>query len=388
MNNRNRQGNKTAAKIVHLLPGLGIGGCERIVLNLNKAFDPALFDSTILYWLPQPTMLDAPVFQDLRPRVHKLELPKVASSASVHAISQYLKRSKTALLHTHLMDADLLGFFAAKFRGLPHVATIHSYPFPFLKRHCLRYKTMSLFGTHLVCVSEMVKKHVAAMTGIGPGKISVIHNGVDLSHFTSPTTDSERKELRRQFGCDEHTFIVGYISRVIEKKGHEFLLDAVPQVIERCGNALFLIVGDGNLRGPLIARAKQLGIGAHVFFTGSRTDIPELLSIMDVYICPSLHESFGLSVIEAMAAAKPIIASNMTVIPELIAPGKNGIIVPLRDAAAIADAIIDLFKNPGKRKTLAQAAFERAHSFSLEKAARSLEDLYRSLLNKGYTRLS
>lgn len=380
MNNRNNDATSPQVKIAHLLPGLGIGGCERIVLNLHLTFAPAILDSTILFWDKEADLLGEPAYNKLRP--FKLELAKPFSIASVIAIYKYLKHSKTELLHTHLTDADLLGFFAAKLLGIPHVVTIHSYPFPALKTHCLRYKFMTMFGTRIICVSEVVRKHVVKKTCARSDRISTIYSGIDLRQYPADLPGPENRRLREEYGIKDFSFVIGCISRIVVDKGHEFLLRAVPLVLAKCKNACFLIVGDGHLREALKNQARQLGIENSVIFAGMRTEIPKTLSLIDLFVYPSLHESLGLSVIEAMAAAKPIIVANSTVIPELITHEKNGIIVPLADPEALAGAIIDLYGNPEKRAALGRAASCKAQSFSLDQTARSLEQLYSSLIFK------
>jgi glycosyltransferase involved in cell wall biosynthesis len=241
---------------------------------------------------------------------------------------------------------------------------------------------MTMISTYIICVSNTVKNHVVNAAGIPPKKLSVIYSGSDLSRFSPAVIEPKRDETRRRLGISKQAFVVGCISRIVDDKGHEYLLDAAPKIIERCGNVFFLLVGEGNKLKPLREQAERLGITDRILFTGPRSDIPDLLSTIDLFVYPSLHEAFSLSIIEAMAAARPIICSNYTAIPELLTSGKCGIIVPLRDSAAIADAVIDLYNNPAKRESLANTAFEKSRTFSMEQTARSLEALYRSLLDK------
>ena len=241
---------------------------------------------------------------------------------------------------------------------------------------------MTMLSSHIVCVSDAVKNHVLKMTHARLSKVSTIYNGINLQQYPAVLSGQARCELCNQFGIKKNAFVIGFISRVTPGKGHEYFIRAITRVIAHSNNAYFLVVGDGPAREEMAELARQRGVEKHVFFTGTRIDIPEILALMDVFVYPPMYEAFGLSVIEAMAAGKPVIAAHSEVMPELITHDTNGLIIPIHNADAIADAIIDLYDNPGKRAAFSRAAMEKAKSFSIEKTAHTLETLYHSLLDK------
>lgn len=371
--------------VLHLIPGLGIGGAEKVVLALCQNADASLFRPLILHWGEQEALGNDVA---LHAAIIRETLPRVVSLSSLFKIYNHVKSQGVDIIQSHLIDADLLGFMAAVIAHIPFVITIHSYPFPVEKRHGLRYRFFSLFHGKFVCVSQTVKDHFAYATGIQKEKIDVIHNGIPIEVFSKHLSSTQKEALRYSLAIPDNHRIVGTVARLIEDKGHRYLIEAVPTVLQAHQETTFLFVGDGELKNQLIDLCKKLQIEKNVIFTGSRNDVPALLDIMDIFVYPTFREALGISVIEAMAMGKAIVATNDAAIPELITHEKEGLLISPGSSDEIARHIIDLLDHPEKRNVLGSAARVRSLNFTSEKMTRSMEGIYRKLLINYFPPLS
>ena len=360
--------------IAHLIPDLGLGGAEKYVLNLFQRSDKEQFHQKIIYWSGRQELVEDIAFD--KEDIIKLNIGRIPSVETIFRLAQFLKRSKIDILHTHLIDADLMGFFASLILWIPQLITIHSYPFPTERRHCFRYKVMSLFKTDLLFVSNRVKAFVLSRTGISPNKTHVVHTGIDLQRYCIKQSQQNKEGLRNSLSIDSRSKIVGNVSRLIDGKGHRHLLMAAVEILRDFPNTMFLIVGDGELRDELIGLSNSLGISEHVRFTGSRMDIPELLDIMDIFLFPAYDEAFGISALEAMAMGKPIIATNDAAVPELITNREEGILIEPKDPKLISVSVQDLLVNPEECVRMGIAARNRSRLFSIERMVADIEEIY------------
>lgn len=371
---------KKKINIVHLISSLGLGGSENIVFTLYERCDRERFDTKIVYWEDNQALLRGKNYSSSE--IIRLRLKKVVSAGTFVQVTRLLRNLKATLIQTHLIDADLIGFFASRLARIPLLITIHSYPFPVERRHFYRYRLISFFSKRILCVSNTVKKHLISPVGINGGKIEVVYNGIDLKRFSIESDKENRERLRKSFGIRPTAKIIGNVSRLIEDKGHEYLLMTIPEILKIHPDIKVLIVGDGELKTALIEQCKKLNISNYVIFAGARTDIPELLDIMDIFVFPTFREAFGICILEAMAMGKPIIATDDAAIPELIENHKEGILVHPGEPRSLSEAILTLLNNPLKSKKMGQAAKERVKDFSLEKMVKRFESIYDELIKR------
>jgi len=364
--------------IVHLIPALGIGGAEKIILDFCKLYNKEVYAITVAYWGDNEALLEP--LRDTGVRVVKLNLIKVISLDSVKKIAGLLKEVSADLIHTHLIDADFLGFLSAKLAGISIVMSIHSYPFPHKKTHCGRYWLMSKFTNRVVCVSETVKKYLMTHSRIPSQKIAVVYNGININRFSFRYPESEKMKLRNDLGIKEGYRIIGNVSRLVPDKGQEYLLRAVPAILKEHLKTIFLIIGDGELRGMLIRLAKELKIEENVIFTGTRDDIPALLNIMDIFVFPTFNEALGISVLEAMAMGKPVVATNDAAIPEIVEHGREGFLVAPGELEVLIKTILKLFSKDVCLEEIGKTAQKRAQYFSMEKMVQGIEQVYQKVL--------
>ncbi len=178
-------------------------------------------------------------------------------------------------------------------------------------------------------------------------------------------------------GINLSSKVVGTVGRFDEQKGHMFFLKAIPKILQDVPDVRFIFVGDGSLRSKLEKMGRELEVNQNIIFTGVRRDIPEILSIMDVFVLPSIFEGFGIVLLEAMAVGKPVVASRAGGIPEIVEHGLTGILIEPANPSAIAGSVVKLLKNPVEAKRIANAGrAEVERKFTADAMARKIEGVY------------
>jgi glycosyltransferase involved in cell wall biosynthesis len=208
-------------------------------------------------------------------------------------------------------------------------------------------------------------------------KVHVIHNGVDLAHF-SPRQPP--LGLRSSLGISAGARIVGSVGRFVPYKGYSHLLEAARLVEHALPDTHWILVGDGEERPNLETQARKQGMQRQIHFAGWREDIPEILSLCDVFALPSLAEHFGRVLIEAMAMGKAVVATNAGGVPEIVTHGETGLLIPPGNSTALAEALLTLLQDPSLSARLGLAARRRAEAcFSLSRHVEAVESVYRKL---------
>jgi len=229
-----------------------------------------------------------------------------------------------------------------------------------------------------IVVSEFLRKTLTEGRGISDERVVRIYNGIELDQFHP---DLKRSNLRKQWGITTEAPVIGAIGRLVWQKGFEYLIEAMPEILQDIPQAKLLLVGEGPLRHELEGLARELNVYTRVIFAGFRSDIQDLLSIIDILSVPSLLEGFPMITLEAMAMAKPIVATQIEGIVEQISDSDEGILVPSKDTEALASAILRLIKDRELRNRLGAAARSKIERyFSIEKVVKETEKVYLSLL--------
>jgi glycosyltransferase involved in cell wall biosynthesis len=226
---------------------------------------------------------------------------------------------------------------------------------------------------HLVVVSRAIDRKVAEEGREGAPR-TLIYNGVDLERYDHQEPCCT---LREEYGMDADAEIVGVVGRLELEKGHPTLLEAWPLVLAEIPCAYLIIVGEGSRLDALREIARGLGVERHVIFTGRRDDIPAITAALDVAVLPSYREAQGLTILEAMALARPVVASNVGGIPEMIEDGRNGLLVPPHDPAALAGAIVRLLADHQLADMIGRAGHDTVHDrFCIQMMVNSVQELY------------
>ena len=297
---------------------------------------------------------------------------------AVRALATELAAFEPEVIHNHMFRAEVVGTKAALLLGElgcrrpAIISTVHSSRVRCIEdRETLRQLTPLM--DRLIVVSRAIKEKIEDEGRYGP-PVSLIYNGVDLQRYNHQQPCCT---LHEDYHLDPEAQIVGVVARLEAEKGHRTLLAAWPEVIAAVPKARLLIVGEGSEQDALESQAGQLGIADTVIFTGRREDVPAVTAALDVAVLPSYREAQGLSVLEAMALGRPVVASRVGGIPEMIDDGVSGLLVPPHDPPALAAALVKLLTDHPFADMLAHAGHELVHDrFCIELMVRSIEDLY------------
>jgi len=294
-------------------------------------------------------------------------------------IRRRLRRLRPDVLHFN--DPHALSSAGVASLGLRIPARVAARRAGFEIRFAARYRFLC---DRVVCVSQDVAR-VCRESGIPSQLLRVVHDGVDPSRVRS----GDRERGRRALGLSDEQPLLLTVARLTEPKGHEFLVGALPEVVERHPNVCVALVGDGELSRPLQTQARQLGVDSHVRLLGFRDDVPDLIQASDLFVFPSHTEGLGSTLIDAMLAGRAIVTTTGGGIPDLTAsddPHAEPVAwtVPPRDARALSRAILEALDSPHKRAALEARAQQRAERlFTARRMVEATLALYRELLDVG-----
>jgi glycosyltransferase involved in cell wall biosynthesis len=311
---------------------------------------------------------------------HVLKMNGMFDLEWVRKACQLVRREGVSLIHAHEFDGVTHGSLVARLVGVPCVATVHGKNYYWEKRRRrLAYRVVSRIAT-MVAVSEDLKRFITRSVGVPAERIKVIYNGQDVC----PLIGLEEKQcLRAGLGLEEDEQVVGVVGSLYPVKGHEYLLAAVPQVLTSHPRAKFLIVGRGDLESRLKEEVKQRGLEKQVRFLGFREDVSALLSLMDIFVLPSLSEGLSIALLEAMAAGKPVIATDVGGNPEVVVDGETGFLVPPRNADALAAKLLLLLADKHQTRRLGENGRRRVQQyFSFQAMVNKYQDLYENCLQR------
>ena len=291
------------------------------------------------------------------------------------AFAQLLQRESVRVIHAHEFTAITYGTMLGKLVGVPVVATIHGknyYWEQFKRRTAYRLVSRS---AQMIAVSEDLKGFVVERTGVAAERIRVVYNGVDA--YALPNTDHVRT-VHDELELHRWDKVIGSVGSLYLVKGHIHLIRALPEILRVCPRTLMLLIGQGDQEPVLKAEASRLGVDTHIRFLGFRNDVHLLLSLMDVFVLPSLSEGLSMALLEAMAAGRPVVATRVGGNAELVQEGKTGFLVPAENPHALADRVVSLLRNNDEARAFGRCGEQRVEDhFSLVGMARNYEECYR-----------
>ncbi len=354
-------------RVVLMITELRPAGAERVVFELATRLDRTRFDPHVLA-LWSMGGVDGPFAQHLRDAgvpVHMLRVGSKVDLTRVPPLVQLLRDLRPRILHAHLFHANLVARLVAPLVGHPRViATHHVVERRKLGPRMVLDRLSARLDDRTVAVSDAVARFAKAECGANG--VVLVPNGVELGPFRDarPAPDLAGRGAK----------LVGALGRLDPQKGHDDLLRAWPRVLAAHPDARLAIAGEGLLHRDLERLASRLGIEGSVTLHGHRADVPAFLAALDVFCMPSRWEGFGLALVEAMAAGKPCVASDVDSLPEVL--GDAGVLVPKEDPDALGRAIVGLLDDPARRADLALRARARAERYSVEKMVLAYEELY------------
>ena len=305
--------------------------------------------------------------------------------STVRAIRSYIVKNGIDLIHTHGYKADIYGYAAVRGKSIASVATCHSWPDGArrLRRPTLLLKfygaldkaALKRFGI-VAAVSDPLADLLARQV-IHRNDIRSIPNGIDVEMFAKaqPTFGEEIGKGKRT--------VVGMIARLVAGKGSDLFLRAAQTALERFPDTIFTLIGNGPERKRLEELARELKIEGNIIFAGERHDMPEVYASLNMVVLPSLSEGMPMSILEAMAAGKPVVASSVGAIPSIVLPGRTGLLIEPGDLTGLREAIERLLTTPELCTRLGKAGqtLIRQH-YSAETMARNYLDIYQQVLDR------
>jgi len=367
-------------RLVYVIDKLGRAGAQSHLHQLASRLDRTRFSPEVCCLLHGGPLADS--LRTLGVPVDELELGRIYGPrgwAALVRLARRLRRQRAQIVHTYLVSANVFGTLAGRLAGVPAVITSRR-DMGFSRNWRLRLVEERLVNPlvdRVVAVCPAVAAEALRERGLDARKVVTIPNGVDIEAW-DPARYS-REESRSELGLVADEAAVGVVANLTPVKGHADLLQAAAHVLAR-RRARFVFVGDGPLRFELEALARQLGVGERVLFAGTRGDVARLLCGLDVVAIPSHSEGLSNTLLEAMAMARPVVATAVGGNTDVLRDGHNGRLVPPRDPAALAAALLALLEAPEAARRLGDAARRFvAAEFPLSKMVTRYEEFYRSL---------
>ncbi|RMD85616.1 MAG: glycosyltransferase family 1 protein [Calditrichaeota bacterium] len=369
-------------KVLQLVSTTGFAGVERFIIELSKELLKSEFQPVIGIIRnehnPDDTLKIAAEKVHIQTRVFNCS--GRFDLRTLKSIRNYVKQENISLIHSHQYKANIFNLLATINMKCVKMTTCHLYDdinydfkfkiYTFLDKFALRR------FNHIVTTSEQIKSDLQKFRLNGK-RVSVVYNGIDLTRFQK---SFNRNQIRKALGISNNTKVIGTIGRICTQKNQELIIESATSIIKQKPETIFLIIGDGPLRVALMSKIKRLNLSEKIIFLGQRDDIPELLSVMDIFVLPSLDEGLPLALLEAMAARLPVVVTPVGSIPDVVEDGISGLIINGKKQAFI-DAILFLLNNPEKAKLLGEHAYVRvARRFTNQEMGCHYLQIYKDLL--------
>lgn len=307
-----------------------------------------------------------------------------SSLAIAFRLAKIFRQFGPDIVHTHKYKDSILGSIVARCMGVPHVIrVVHGMPEPFKGLRNVKMAGYAIadrlvttcYVDKVIAVSSDIEK--VLLQTYGSNRVVCIHNGIDLDavHVTM-----QRADKRKEWHVDDQAVLVGTVGRLVPVKGHTILLEAFRILRQRHHNVRLIFVGDGPLRGFLETEAKRLGLDQSVIFSGHQERSYDFINMMDLFVLPSRHEGVPMVLLEAYALKRPVIASQVGGIPEVVTHAHSGLLVSPEDPEAFARAMSDLIEDQAKALAFGEAGRSQVEcEFSASIMADRTAGIYRSL---------
>ncbi len=369
----------TKIRLLQMLTNFHIGGTERQVANLVLGIDSAHFDLHLAcLWNSGELLAELEGLRVPRSefRIGSLYSPKTLWQAI--RLAHYVRRNLIQIVHSYGFYPNVFTVPAARLAGASIVVASIRDTGDWLTPMQRRLQKLVCRMADCVLVNAEAIRRNLLEQGYDGRNIVVIRNGITLSRYAGKERNDK---VRRELGIPLSARLVAVFSRLNRFKGVEYFLKTASELAGKFPDVYFLVVGDGANKKELEEYARHLGLGQRIVFTGFRSDVPDLLSEVAISVLPSLSEGTSNTLLESMAAGVPVIATRVGGNPEVIEDGVSGLLVPIRDSAALAAAASRLLEDEGLALALGFAGKRRVSElFSLEGSVHQTEHLYQRLV--------
>ena len=302
----------------------------------------------------------------------------------IPAIHDLIRREAVDVIHAHTRVTQTLAFFISKLSGVPFVTTAHGFYKPRLGR-----KFFGCWGERVIAISPLVAEELKKTHGVKEDKIRLIQNAINAEEFTARFSKKDPKEMRRELDIPDNALVLGSISRLVQDKGHAYLIEAVKKLKKTTPDIFLVILGDGRENENLENLIRQSDLQGSVKLIPAVKDVTGVLSVMDIFIHPATYrEGFGFSIAEAMVVKKPVIATNIWAINSIIQHGVNGFIVEPKDSDGLVKAVRYIQENPQEAQKAAENGQRMALRLcSLDRMVNELEKVYEEVVDESRTKI-
>jgi glycosyltransferase involved in cell wall biosynthesis len=371
-----------------------VGGAPQNLLAIAGELDPDRYEVSVVCGTgdaSEGSLMDRATARGIPVRVLpglQREIAPAQDLLTFWRLFRWIRRGGYQIVHTHISKAGVLGRLAAAAAGVPvvlhtyHGDVFRSYFSPFRSRILLAFEqAAAAFSDRLIEVSRATQDRHVAYGIARPDRFTVIPNGIDLTPYDR--TPPEARAIRAQLGLPPEAPVIGTVAMLVPVKRLDVLLAAMETLLRARPDALLVIVGDGGLRPALQQRAEAPPLSGRVHLLGLRDDVPDLLPAFDVFALSSDDEGYPTSLIEAMAAGRPVVATDVGGVPEVVSRDESGLLVPRRDPDRLADALRSLLDAPDRARAMGLKGRRIARErFDVRRMVARTEALYQELLRE------
>jgi glycosyltransferase involved in cell wall biosynthesis len=367
----------TTLRIAHVLPSFQIGGQERVALDLARTHRKAGHRVTAFSIDTGPEGPLGAMFRAADVETRTVPKGPRVDPTLVARLAVHFATRRVDVVHTHNPMAMTYGAPAGKIARTVVVHSKHGENMVGRSRQLRLRQAISRLTDAFVAVSPTTADAARASRDVDERKLRVIPNGIDVTRFQR--NEASRRASRRELGIPEDAWVVGTVGRLAPEKNQVILVQALSEWLG--ARTRLVIVGEGRQRETIERAIGAAGVGEWVHLTGARQDVPQLLASFDVFALPSISEGLPLVLLEAMATGLPVVASDVGGIPDVVADGITGFIVPVRDETALRERLVSLAATPSLAIEFGDHARDLAHErFSLDAMSQAYMALYEEML--------
>jgi len=347
--------------VLHIVKVTGIAGAENHLLTLLPGLQAHGVPISVLLLTEPNRPMDNYAGRLIAAGIPTRQWPIRGNldSLLVTRLTRLFHAEQPRAVHTHLIHADWHGIIAARRAGIKSIFMTSHNDDPFRRWLVIRLIQRWMWSrvTAGITISDALRRFAISVEGAPADRITTIHYGLDPA--TASAGDGARTMIRHELGISPQAVVFGSVCRLIPQKGIDTALRAFWQVAQQLPEAQYIVVGDGSERAGLEAQAAQYRLSHRMHFLGWRDDARALMSALDVFVMPSRWEGFGLVALEAMAARLPVIATNVSALPEIVQQNQTGLLVPPDDVPALAEAMLTAASQPDTIRLMGMAGRQR-----------------------------
>ena len=374
--------------ILYVFDNMEFGGGERLFAQIINRLSDKKY-KIMVACLPTGAFIEK--IEGSGARVKTVDMRNRFNVGVILRLSNLIKRENVDIVHSQGARADFFARLASKLAKVPITISTVQMPVGGFDVNPIKkfiYVTLNRFSERFVdkfiVTSDTLEKTMIEKHRIEPQRVVKIYNGVEVDKYCIENEEvvQRKSRYRKESGIEEDVPVIGVIGRLVWQKGFEYFIEAIPNILKTFNKARFLVVGEGPLENKLNVKSKMLNIEDKIIFTGFRSDIKDILASINILVMPSLLEGLPMILLEAMAMAKSIVATDIDGIKEVLNNGETGLVVPPKNPTALSEAVVGMLNYQDKAYQMGLAARMTVEQrFGADIMVKKVEDVYEELLN-------